>query len=92
MVCLSRPYHFKFLKGRLSQISLGLFLNTLSQMSKSHSWYSESFRTFEARKALIFKIVIKLMTIMYDLFYSFIKQNGLFITQITTDIFNQRTF
>ena len=30
MVCLSRSYHFKFLKGYLPQISLGPFLNTLS--------------------------------------------------------------
>ena len=29
---LSRPYHFKFFKGCLSQISLGPFLITLSQM------------------------------------------------------------
>ena len=29
MVCLSRPYHFKFLKA---QILLGPFLNILSQM------------------------------------------------------------
>ena len=32
MVCLSRPYHFKFLKGCLPQISLGPFLNTLCNM------------------------------------------------------------
>ena len=30
MVCLSRPYSFKFFKGCLSQILLGPFLNTLS--------------------------------------------------------------
>ena len=35
MVCLSRPYHFKFFKGCLPQISLGPFLNTLSQISLS---------------------------------------------------------
>ena len=33
MVCLSIPYHFKFLEGCcLPQISLGPFLDTLSQM------------------------------------------------------------
>ena len=32
MVCLSRPYHFKFFKGCLPQISLGSLLNTLSQI------------------------------------------------------------
>ena len=31
-LCLGRPYHFKFLKGCLPQISLGSFLNTLSLM------------------------------------------------------------
>ena len=30
IVCLSRPYHFKFFKGCLPQILLGPFLNTLS--------------------------------------------------------------
>ena len=29
----SRPYHFKFFKGCLLQILLGLFLNTLSRVS-----------------------------------------------------------
>ena len=32
MVCLGRPNQFKFFKGCLPQISLGLFLNNLSQM------------------------------------------------------------
>ena len=32
MVCLNRPYHFKFFKGCLPQISLGPFLNTLSHL------------------------------------------------------------
>ena len=32
MVCLSRPYHFKFVKGCLPQILLGPFLNTLSHL------------------------------------------------------------
>ena len=32
IVYLSRPYHVKFFEGCLPQISLGPFLNTLSQM------------------------------------------------------------
>ena len=32
MVCLSRPYHFKFFKSCISQILLGPFLNTLTQI------------------------------------------------------------
>ena len=32
MVCLSRPYHFKFFKGCLPQMLLGPFLNTLIDM------------------------------------------------------------
>ena len=32
MVCLNRPYPFKFFKGCLRQILLGPFLNTLLQM------------------------------------------------------------
>ena len=32
MVCLSRPYPFKFFKGCFPQILLGPFLNTLSHM------------------------------------------------------------
>ena len=33
--CLSRPYHFKFFKGRLPQISLGPLLNTFSEMKQN---------------------------------------------------------
>ena len=33
MVCLSRPYHFKFFKGYLPQVSLSPLLDTFSQMS-----------------------------------------------------------
>ena len=32
MVCLSRPYHFKFFEGCLPQILLGPLLNTLPHM------------------------------------------------------------
>ena len=40
MVCLSRPYPFRFFKGCLPQNSLSLLLNTLSHVSQqmhSHS-------------------------------------------------------
>ena len=33
MVCLSRLYHFKFFEGYFPQILLGLFFNTLTQIS-----------------------------------------------------------
>ena len=33
MTSLGRPYHFKFFKGCLPQILLGLFLNTLTHIS-----------------------------------------------------------
>ena len=39
MVCLNRPYPFKFFKGCLPQILLGPFLNTLSQMSRRRPGY-----------------------------------------------------
>ena len=32
IICLRRPYHFKFFKGYLPQILLGPFLSTLSDM------------------------------------------------------------
>ena len=32
MVCLSRPYHFRYFKGCLPKILLGPFLNTLAHM------------------------------------------------------------
>ena len=35
---------------------------------------------------------MKLMTVMNDMYYSLIKQNGLFITQLTNKTFNQRAF
>ena len=37
MVCLGRPHHFKYFKGCLPQISLGLSLNTLTQMQDSYN-------------------------------------------------------
>ena len=48
MICLSRPCHFKFFKGCLPQISLGPFLNTLSQIqlwdiSKNSDFKKKSF-------------------------------------------------
>ena len=41
MVCLSRPYHFKFSKVSLPQILLGPFLNTLTQIICGHVETSE---------------------------------------------------
>ena len=38
MVCLGTSYHFKFFKGFLSQILLGPFLNTLTQMKALYIW------------------------------------------------------
>ena len=35
MVCLGRPYHFKFFKGCFPQILIGPFLNNLSHMEDS---------------------------------------------------------
>ena len=35
MVCLGKPDHFNFFKGRLPQILLGLFLNTLPHNNPS---------------------------------------------------------
>ena len=32
MVCLDRPYHFRFFKGCYPQILLGPFLNTLTHL------------------------------------------------------------
>ena len=32
MVCLSRPYHFKYFKGYLPQLIFGPFLNTLTHI------------------------------------------------------------
>ena len=36
VVCLGRPYYFKFFIGCLSQILLGPFLNTLSHINQEH--------------------------------------------------------
>ena len=41
MVCLGRPYYFKYFKGSLPQILLGQFLSTLTHMFSSiFRWYS----------------------------------------------------
>ena len=42
MVCLNRPYPFKFFKSCLPQILLGSFLNTLFQMKKKDHWISST--------------------------------------------------
>ena len=39
MVCLSRTYPFKFFKGYLAQILLGLFLNTLSHIESKDPYF-----------------------------------------------------
>ena len=44
MVCLGRPYRFKFFKGCLPQILLGLFLNTLTQMINFALIYTNFFK------------------------------------------------
>ena len=41
MLCLSRPYHFKFFKGCLPQISIGPFLNTLSHMIHDVNFWAD---------------------------------------------------
>ena len=40
MVCLSRPYPLKFFKGCFPQILLGPFLNTLSHMYQTFTYYN----------------------------------------------------
>ena len=45
MVCLSRPYHFKFFKGCLPQILLSPFLNTLTHIFlNKHAEASDLFK------------------------------------------------
>ena len=66
MVC--RPYHFKFFKGFLPQILLGLFLNTLAHLISSEiRTYQENFKTTRGRsktaatsKMELFVIIVKL--------------------------------
>ena len=64
MVCLSRPYYFRFFKGCSPQILLGAFLNALTHISllllkgyfKSIALpYRNTEETFQ--KALIFQIL-----------------------------------
>ena len=59
MVCLSRPYHFRFFKGCLPQILLTLFLNILTHMRNEenidHNARSKSAIT---RLSLTYKIPI----------------------------------
>ena len=43
VVCLGKPYHFKFYKGWVSQILLGPFLNTLFQIYLRISTGSKGF-------------------------------------------------
>ena len=58
MVCLSRPYSFKFFKGCYSQILFGPFLNILSQIyqdtsnNKAYKEYHE-FNSFMTEVTII---------------------------------------
>ena len=53
MICLGRPYHFKFFKGCLPQILLGPFLNTFSH--KVLEWLQQQQMQFFA-KMIFFSI------------------------------------
>ena len=51
MVCLGRPYHFKFSRGYLPQILLRQFLNTLIQLQISKSTGIDNHaRTYSEKK------------------------------------------
>ena len=52
MVCLSRPYPFKFFKGCLQQILLGPFLNTVSHITLNlqQSFYKQTQKQIKADK------------------------------------------
>ena len=64
MVCLRRPYRFKFFKGFLPQVLLGPFLNTLSQIFCWPAWFKwaklvkknhEQNKASPSSKSLLFK-------------------------------------
>ena len=73
LVRLSRPYPFKFFKGCLPQILLGLYLSTLSHISIDNfvwgnQWYLRNvwiFLTFKPRFSLkVLKIISHTITVI----------------------------
>ena len=52
MICLGRPYHFKFFKGCLPQILLGPFLNTLTDLFLPHVYPKQKFSTLNKKNEL----------------------------------------
>ena len=52
MVCLGRPYHFKFFKGCLPQILFDPFLNTLSHITFTIRHFWEEKETFEDKEKI----------------------------------------
>ena len=54
----SGPYHVKFFKGCLPQISLGLFLNTLSQMSHGNHVSNSHLNDFQRRLVLCYPMFV----------------------------------
>ena len=56
--CLSRPYPFKFFKGCLSQILLGPFLNTLSQILSRDMIIFSIFQPFSRSGLCYFNVTL----------------------------------
>ena len=54
-VCLSRPYHFEFFKGCFPRISLGPFLNTLSNILHKGSLFGKSLGFFNRKSFKFWK-------------------------------------
>ena len=70
-VCLSRPYHFEFFKGCFPRISLGPFLNTLSNILHKGSLFRKSLgffnrKSFKFKKDSILINIIKQLWLHYE--------------------------
>ena len=70
-VCLSRPYHFEFFKGCFPRISLGPFLNTLSNILHKGSLFGKSLgffnrKSFKFRKDSILINIIKQLWLHHE--------------------------
>ena len=71
MVCLIRLNHFRFFKGSLLKISLGLFLNTLLHVCQMEMLQKVTFFGSHMKKTLIYLYlyIIYLYIYLYYIFY-----------------------
>ena len=71
MVCLIRLNHFRFFKGSLLKVSLGLFLNTLFHVCQMEMLQKVTFFGSHMKKTLIYLYLYIIYLYIYITFFIF---------------------